>query len=107
MKRNRCNVKRSKGRHRVLGPDHPESQFAMANLALILSDEKRYREAERMLREALQGEIKALGDNHPEIGYAWYNLATVEAAQGVLSARLRRRGDGLIAGSFGATAHGC
>ena len=66
----------------MMGPNHPETQFAIANLAGVLAAQKRYMEAERLYREALEGEIKALGDNHPEIANAWYNLATVEAAQG-------------------------
>jgi non-specific serine/threonine protein kinase/serine/threonine-protein kinase len=70
------------GRRRMMGPNHPETQFAIANLANILAAQKRYIEAERLYRDALQGEIKALGDSHPEIAFAWYNLATVEAAQG-------------------------
>jgi len=70
------------GRRRILGPNHPETQYAIANLANILSAQKRYREAEALYREALQGEIRVLGDNHPEIAFAWYNLATVEAVQG-------------------------
>jgi non-specific serine/threonine protein kinase/serine/threonine-protein kinase len=66
----------------VLGPNHQETQFAIANLAGILSAEKRYREAESLFRQALEGETRILGDKHPEVAYAWFNLATVEAAQG-------------------------
>ena len=49
---------------RKLGPDHPDTMLAMANLAAMLKDEKRWAESKPCMREALPIQRKVLGDEH-------------------------------------------
>jgi tetratricopeptide (TPR) repeat protein len=51
---------------KVLGSDHFETYNCMGQLALVLSDQGAYEQAEMLFREALKGEQNSeLGPNHP------------------------------------------
>lgn len=54
----------------------------MNNLGELLEEEGKYKEAETLFRETLDGETRVLGENHPEIGYVWYNLSGIAALRG-------------------------
>ena len=55
---------------RKLGADHPDTLATAGNLALILLDQGKYAEAEKMQREVLAAQERHLGADHP------YTLAT-------------------------------
>jgi hypothetical protein len=61
----------------VLGKEHPSTLTSMNNLAMVLSDQGKYEEAEAMHRQALGLREKALGKEHPSILTSMNNLATV------------------------------
>jgi tetratricopeptide (TPR) repeat protein len=62
-------------RRRVLGPEHPETLMAMAELAVTLDDSHRYAEAEKLYRAALSIQLRVLGPEHPGTALTRYNLA--------------------------------
>ena len=59
-------------RRRVLGEEHPETLMSANNLALSLSGQGKYAEAEETLQAALAAERRVLGSAHPD------TLATAE-----------------------------
>ncbi len=60
-----------------MGPDHPYTTAAKEGLANVLSDEKRYAEAETLLRQILTQRQRILGTEHTDTLFSQYNLATV------------------------------
>jgi Tetratricopeptide repeat len=59
----------------VLGPEHPTVATGLGNLADVLQELRRYREAEPLYRRALATQEKAFGVAHPSMrpvleGYA-------------------------------------
>ncbi|KAJ7636538.1 P-loop containing nucleoside triphosphate hydrolase protein [Roridomyces roridus] len=60
----------------LFGNDHPNTLFAMANLASTYWHLGRYQEAEGLDLSVLQGRQKLFGDDHPETLFAMANLAT-------------------------------
>ena len=52
-------------REKLRGKEHPSTLTSVNNLALVLSSQGKYEEAERMNRLALEGYEKALGKEHP------------------------------------------
>jgi hypothetical protein len=53
---------------RRLGPDHPATLIAMANLGRVLDAAGDHAGAETWLRRALAGQQRMLPADHPEIG---------------------------------------
>lgn len=53
----------------------------MNNLAEVLTQEKKYAEAEDLQREALEIQRRTLGPNHQQVGEAIYSLAVLAALQ--------------------------
>jgi len=48
----------------VLGPDHPNTLATMTSLASLLAGQKRYLEAENLMREVLEVQRRTLGLEH-------------------------------------------
>jgi len=49
------------GYEKVLGSEHPHTLTSVSNLAILLRDQRKYKNAERMNRRALEGSKKMLG----------------------------------------------
>lgn len=49
----------------MLGGEHPQTLGVLCNLAASYGSQRRYEEAERLFRRALEGARKALGPDHP------------------------------------------
>jgi tetratricopeptide (TPR) repeat protein len=65
---------------RLLGPDHPSTLSTLETLAIDLSREGRYGDAEKLFREATEKAHKA---NQPGVlATAWYNFACGAAVAG-------------------------
>jgi tetratricopeptide (TPR) repeat protein len=67
---------------KVLGTGHPDTLTSVSNLALVLRDQGKYKEAEEMHRRALEGKEKVLGTEHPYTLISVNNLASVLQDQG-------------------------
>jgi len=68
-----------------VGPrKHPDVGLSMHNLAFLLYDKGELIEAESLLREALNINIKAYSDSHPYTASFLANLAMVLVARGSL-----------------------
>jgi len=67
---------------RKLGPDHPDTLLAMANLAATLKDERKFADSRAMYEELYPIERKVLGDDHYLTLSARVALAEILAAQG-------------------------
>jgi tetratricopeptide (TPR) repeat protein len=67
---------------RVLGPEHPNTLSSIVSLALVLKQEGRYAEAEKILRQALDIDRRTLGPEHPQTADCIYNLACTVALEG-------------------------
>jgi len=52
------------GYEKVLGSEHPHTLTSVSNLAILLRDQRKYKNAERMNRRALEGSEKMLGSEH-------------------------------------------
>ncbi|CUS13675.1 unnamed protein product, partial [Tuber aestivum] len=50
---------------KILGPDHPNTLISTSGLALVLGDQGKYNESERIHRRVLEGYEKILGPEHP------------------------------------------
>ena len=61
---------------RVLGAEHPDTLTTANNLALSLSDQGKYDEAEKMERKVLAVERRVLGAEHPSTLVTAGNLAS-------------------------------
>jgi len=59
----------------VLGKEHPHTLKSVANFALVLKNQGKYTEAEKMYRQALELMEKGLGDEHPTTKRCRDNLA--------------------------------
>jgi Tetratricopeptide repeat len=53
-------------RKRLLGPEHPHTLTGMANLAFIMKEQGRTREAIELLAECVQLRIRVLSADHPD-----------------------------------------
>ena len=49
------------GYEKLLGPEHPNMLVSVSNIALVLQNQGKYEEVERMSRRALAGREKVLG----------------------------------------------
>ena len=63
----------------AMGPEHPDPLGSMDNLAVTLGKEKKFAEAEKLLRTELAIEIRTLGPAFPD------TLATMENLAGILA----------------------
>jgi tetratricopeptide (TPR) repeat protein len=66
----------------AFGEEHTETAIGYNNLASVLGDQGRYREAEPFLRQGLAICVAALGEDHPAVGVSYNNLALNLNAQG-------------------------
>ncbi|KAM0293719.1 hypothetical protein ACHAPM_011519 [Fusarium culmorum] len=71
-------------RQRILGDEHPDTIWAMNNLAATLSDQGKLDEAASMMKEVLEKRQRILGDEHPSTISAMNNLASTLGGQGKL-----------------------
>jgi tetratricopeptide (TPR) repeat protein len=62
-------------RGRVLGPEHPDTLTCMHDLAVSISRQGRYEDAEKLYRELLEIKRRSLGEAHPETLEAVRDLA--------------------------------
>ena len=68
---------------RVLGAEHPGTLCTAKNLALSLSRQGKYDEAEKMQREVLAVNERVLGAEHPDTLTTANNLALSLSDQGM------------------------
>jgi tetratricopeptide (TPR) repeat protein len=66
----------------TLGEQHPSTLTSMKNLALVLSEQGQYIEAEALHRQTLELYKRVLGEQHPSTLISINNLASVLRAQG-------------------------
>ena len=66
----------------MLGKEYPDTLPNMDNLALVLSDQGKYQQAEEMDRQALGLKETVLGKEHPSTLMSMNNLALVLSDQG-------------------------
>jgi tetratricopeptide (TPR) repeat protein len=71
-----------KEREKERGVQHPDTLTSVSNLALVLKDQGKYDEAEKLNRRALEGSEKELGVQHPDTLTSVSNLAMVLQDQG-------------------------
>ncbi|KAF2181607.1 kinesin light chain 1 [Zopfia rhizophila CBS 207.26] len=67
---------------KVLGKEHPDTLTSMNNVALVLRDQGKYAEAEKMHREELALSEKAVGKEHPDTLTSMSNVARALSGQG-------------------------
>ncbi|KIJ93512.1 hypothetical protein K443DRAFT_12821, partial [Laccaria amethystina LaAM-08-1] len=63
-------------RNKILGVEHPDTMFAMANLATTYQNLGKYTEAEKLGIQVLDARKRILGVEHPDTIFAMANLAT-------------------------------
>jgi tetratricopeptide (TPR) repeat protein len=66
----------------ILGEENPSTLTSMNNLAMVLSDQGKYEQAEEMQRQALGLQETVLGKEHPGTLRSMNNLATILRDQG-------------------------
>ena len=59
----------------MLGIEHPSTLTTINNLAIVLKDQGKYKEAEQRFGEVLVIRQKVLGIEHPLVLVDMYNLA--------------------------------
>jgi serine/threonine protein kinase/tetratricopeptide (TPR) repeat protein len=69
-------------RHRVLGPEHPDTLTSMNNLAAVYIDQQRYAEAEGLDIQILEIRRRVLGPEHPDTLSSMSHLAIIYWGQG-------------------------
>jgi serine/threonine protein kinase len=69
-------------RHRVLGPQNPETLDSMGLLGWILTEQGRYAEAEKLQRETLDIRRRVLGPEHPDTLASMNSLFSVLEDEG-------------------------
>jgi CHAT domain-containing protein len=65
----------SRSGRRPLGPEHPDVAQSLGNLAEVYYYERRYADAEPLLKRALAIREKALGPEHPAVAASLHDLA--------------------------------
>jgi tetratricopeptide (TPR) repeat protein len=66
----------------VLGEEHPDTAWALNNLALLLSEQGSYEEAWPLYERALDITERALGEEHPDTARSLNNLANLVRVRG-------------------------
>ena len=69
-------------REKALGPDHPDTDTSLNNLALLYDSQGRYEQAEPLYQRALAIREKALGPDHPDTAQSLNNVAGLYRSQG-------------------------
>src|SRR5215831_9807080 len=92
------------GQGRAASQDGAPESRSMEMLALIRKDQKRFSEAERMMRETLELRRRLLGPNHPDTANAKYDLACILALAGKRPAALELIRDSIEHGLNAASA---
>lgn len=64
-------------REELLGPDHLETMASMHNVALVLVDQGKLKEAEASLKKLLPGFEREYGTDHPQVNQVRDNLAVI------------------------------
>lgn len=64
-----------KTRKTVLGVDHPDTLISMANLAIIYSSQRRWKEVEELEVQVMETRKRVLGEKHPSTLSSMNNLA--------------------------------
>jgi tetratricopeptide (TPR) repeat protein len=67
---------------RLLGEEHPHFATNLNNLAGVYYVQRRYKEAEPLLQQALQLRRRLLGEEHPDVASNLNNLAGLYQFQG-------------------------
>ena len=72
------------GVHKSLanGKDDPESTVLLSNLADAYTNQRRYAEAEKLLKRSIVITVKAFGPDHADVAQGLNNLAALYARQG-------------------------
>src|SRR5262249_11183634 len=65
----------------VFGPEHKNTLMGASNLAEILTNEKKYAEAEALQRDTLAIQRRILGPDHQDVAETIYGLAALAAMQ--------------------------
>jgi tetratricopeptide (TPR) repeat protein len=81
-KRNRLCSERWAIVEKQLGPDHPDVAVTLINLGVFYKTEKRYNQAEELLRRAVDINVKALPAGHSYVEYGLFLLAGVLMDEG-------------------------
>jgi tetratricopeptide (TPR) repeat protein len=71
-------------RHRVLGPDHPDTVTALHNLALTHASAGRLDEALELNQRALEARERAFGPDHPDVAHSLEAIGGVHRTRGEL-----------------------
>ena len=66
----------------VLGLEHPDTLTSMSHLAVVLSSQGKYIEAEQMHQQTLELKQKVLGLEHPDTLTSMSHLGAVLSMQG-------------------------
>ncbi|KAL9573929.1 hypothetical protein ACKAV7_001921 [Fusarium commune] len=69
-------------RREVLGEEHPDTMWSMADLAVTYHQQGRYDKAESIYQEVLELRREVLGETHPDTISSMADLATIYHAQG-------------------------
>ncbi len=77
----RSTVSYSEIQRRVLGPEHPQTLFAMSGLASAEAYQGKYTAAEALYDQTLEIQRRVLGSEHPETILSMSSLADVYRAQ--------------------------
>jgi len=82
-------------RRQILGSNESQTLAIIKQLAHLSADMRRYPDAERLFREALDGQTRVLGEGHPETVHTRSMVAWTVGIQGRLA-----EGEGLIRQSY-------
>jgi len=72
-------------REGVLGPNHPQTAYALGSLAALRSAQGRHAEAERLAKRVLEIQRRAVGPTHLNVAEATLELARISYRAGRLS----------------------
>ena len=78
---------------RLLGPEHPDTVRAMANLAATYRSQGRYEDAVKLEEKVLKETERLLGPEHPDTVLAMANLAAIYQSQGRYEDAVEEKGD--------------
>jgi Tetratricopeptide repeat len=67
---------------RVLGPEHRNTLLSMTDMAMDISHQGRYVEAEKLQREAMEIDRRVLGPEHPITALSKYDIGCILARKG-------------------------
>jgi serine/threonine protein kinase len=82
---------------RVLGPDDPQTLTTLSQVAVVLTEEGNYPEAEKLQRQALGVRTRVLGSQHPDTIASMARLATILNLQGQGAEAVKMKRDAFLA----------